>query len=339
MKDSIKVTSWNVEWLDKLYIDNSDEKKKKRFTAITDEIIKIDADILCMIESVKGEDKIIKYCDEILSNEYYPILSSDGEYKEKGRQWIWFLVKKELKDNAYLLPNKVYDDFAGGSWDVNYWGKYETERHRHYRHPQIMVYNWNSVNIEFIGLHTKSKFVNSGKSSWKAGGQKQNQFITEAIKARIKMTTEITNVRNYIDKKYEQISDPAIIVLGDLNDGPGKEYFEKNYLFFDLLTNLQGDIFSAEKYLNHALFDYKKELRWSTYFEDFIDPNRDPKILLDHIMFTQSLVNGKLPIIIKEKSGYIEHEIHDFINANNPKYARTSDHKPISIILSKNIND
>ncbi len=77
-------------------------------------------------------------------------------------------------------------------------------------------------------------------------------------------------------------------------------------------------------------------LRWSSYFKDFIDPGRNPKILLDHILFTQCLVNNSLAVIVESKSGYIEHEIHDSINANNARYACTSDHKPVSLIIREN---
>ena len=45
---------------------------------------------------------------------------------------------------------------------------------------------------------------------------------------------------------------PAIFVMGDLNDGPGKEPFERESLFFDLVSNLQGDVFFAKRFLNHA---------------------------------------------------------------------------------------
>ncbi len=86
------------------------------------------------------------------------------------------------------------------------------------------------------------------------------------------------------------------------------------YLFFDLLSNIQGDVFFASRFLNHALFDFPDHLRWSVYFKDFVDPVRDPHILLDHILFTQGLVDGKLPWQINAHAGKVEHEIHDLIN-------------------------
>lgn len=336
MKDSLKITSWNVEWLDKIWGEQIDYKKEKRLQAIKQEILELDSDILCMLESVKGEEKIKSFCSDFLEGKYQPVLAKLNDYKLKGRQWIWFIVKPELIDVVELLPTNIYDEFAGTTWNVNYWGDFESTKHKHYRHPQVLILNWQNTRIELMGLHTKSKFVRGGKSAWNSGGTKRNKFIEDAIKARIKMTTEITNVRNYIDKKFKQVSNPAIMVMGDLNDGPGKEYFEKQYIFFDLLSNLQGDVFSAKKFLNHALFDFPENLRWSVYFKDFIDPNRNPNILLDHILFTQSFVNNTLPIKINKKAGFVEHEVHDLINANNPKYANTSDHKPISIIIDKN---
>ncbi|RIV71572.1 endonuclease/exonuclease/phosphatase family protein [Flagellimonas aequoris] len=334
MSGNLKITSWNVEWLDKL-LDNVNDKKQKRIDAIAEELNTIDADVYCLQEGLKGEVKMELFCSSNLGGKYVPVKAVGNDYKMQGRQWIWFLVKKELKDQVSLLPTKIYDEFSSSSWDVNYWSDFETAQHKHYRHPQVLILNWQDVRLELIGLHTKSKYVQSGKSDWNAGGDRKKDFIKNAIKARIKMTTEVANVRDYINTKFNQVPNPAIMVMGDLNDGPGKEFFEKQFIFFDLLSNLQGDVFEAERFLNHALFDFEDNLRWSVHFKDFIDEDRDPKILLDHILFTQSLVDGSLPIIIESQSGYVEHEIHDLINANNPKYAQTSDHKPVSVVISK----
>ncbi len=287
------------------------------------------------MEGPPGESKITDVSNDIFNGEYVPVKASDGLYKQGGAQWIWFLVKRNLIDKCSLLPVETWSAYTGQKkWDVNYWSNFETEKHNHFRHPQVLVLNINGQRVEFIGLHLKSKFVNQGETKWKSGGQKQRDFILEALKARIKMTTEAADVRLYLDKKFEQLENPAVFVLGDFNDGPGKEYFENRYLFFDLISNIQGGIFEAHKFLNHALFDYPDELRWSVYFKDFVQPERNPKILLDHIMFTQPLVNWSLNICVEPKAGFIEHEIHDEINSRLNSTQKTSDHKPISVLLS-----
>jgi hypothetical protein len=261
------------------------------------------------------------------------IKANDGKYATLGDQWIWFLVRKNLTSKASLLEVGIYDAFSGKNWKVHYWGDFSEEDTKHYRHPQVLILDWNGFQIDFIGVHLKSKFINQGETMWELGGEKQKEFIQSALKARVKMTTEASNIRNYIEARFTQTIKPAIFVMGDFNDGPGKEYFEERYLFFDLLSNIQGDVFFASRYLNHALFDYPDHLRWTANFKDFVDRNRDPHILLDHILFTQGLVDGSLPWNIGSQAGIVEHEIHDTINATLPRSAKTSDHKPVSLTV------
>ncbi len=331
--ETLKITSWNVQHLDRLVGDNLDSIKEKRRDAIAQEIQEIAPDILCILEGPRGEEAIEKVTVDILQREYQVIKAPDGDYQIKGNQWIWFLVKKPLVNQASLLPAETWNQLTSKTWEVNYWGEKETSRHSHYRHPQVLIFNWQGQRIEFIGLHLKSKYVNRGQSNWASGGEKRSEFIRDAIKARIKLATEATNVRSYLDVKFEQVENPAIFVLGDLNDGPGKELFEEKYLFFDLLSNLQGDVFFAKRFLNHALFDYPHHLRWTVKFKDFIQPERNPHILLDHIMFTQPLVDGSLPFQVNSKAGWVEHEIHDLINASLTTKQKTSDHKPVSVVV------
>ncbi|MBN1184986.1 MAG: hypothetical protein JXB49_22060 [Bacteroidales bacterium] len=330
----LKITSWNIEHLDRLVTTTSTSLLKRK-QGIQLEIERLNSDIICLLEGPNGETKIETVAREVFNDQYLPVKASNGQYKQNGTQWIWFLVRQELIGQCSLLPVDTWSEFTGGiSWNVNYWGNFDTEMHKHYRHPQVLIFEFEGNRIEFIGLHLKSKFVNQGESMWGAGSSKRQEFIKEALKARIKMTTEATNVRKYIDRKFEQLRDPAIFVLGDFNDGPGKEFFENQYLFFDLISNIQGNIFEAHKFLNHALFDFPDALRWSVFFKDFIEPQRDPRILLDHIMFTQPLTNWNLNVCVEPKSGFIEHEVHDEINASLTSTQKTSDHKPISVVLS-----
>jgi endonuclease/exonuclease/phosphatase family metal-dependent hydrolase len=314
--------------------NNLGRDRQVRLDAIGQEIRDIDPDILCLIEAPKGEADIDRFVANTLGGAYTAIKATDGKYDTKGSQWIWFLVRNNISGNASLLPTATWDSFTESHWHVNYWCDFSSSRHEHYRHPQVLILDLNGQRVEFIGLHLKSKFVRGAESDWKAGGKRKNDFIKNAIKARIKMTTEATNVRKYINAKFDQVERPAIFVMGDLNDGPGKEYFEKNFLFFDLISNVQGDIFSANKFLNHALFDYPENLRWSVEFDDFTDSERDPHILLDHVLFTQGLTDGSLPLLVQPRAGFVEHEIHDLINAGLTSRQETSDHRPVSVNIT-----
>lgn len=329
----LKVVSWNVAHLDRLVQGNLNAAATKRRVAVIQEIRNLAPDILCLLEGPRGEQKIDQIATNLLGNEWMAVKAADGEYATLGDQWIWFLVKQNLANKVSLLPTSTWDAFTEKGWKCNFWGEFKESSHKHYRHPQVLVMDWNGLRVEFIGLHLKSKFVNQGERMWRAGGAEQEKFIRAALTARVKMTTEATNVRKYIDRKFEQLPNPAIFVMGDLNDGPGKEYFEERFLFFDLISNVQGDVFFASRFLNHALFDFPDNLRWTVSFQDFVDPNRRKEILLDHILFTQSLVDGSLPWRVHAHAGKVEHEVHDLINATLPGAAKTSDHKPVSVLV------
>lgn len=327
-----KITSWNIAHLDRL-LEATSEGSKRRRAAVVQEIREIDPDVLLILEGPKGAAAINRVSEELLGGDWVPItFPSDAAHATLGKQWIWFLVRRGLRDQMFLLEPATWKALCGDRWDCHFWGDTTASRHKHYRHPQVLVYQSDGFRAEFIGLHLKSKFVNHGQSMWNDPARRDD-FVREALKARIKMTTEATNVRHYVDMKFGQIENPAIFVMGDLNDGPGKEYFEDRYLFFDLVSNLQGEVFFARRFLNHALFDVPQELRWTVKFKDFVDPTRDPHILLDHIMFTQPLIDGSLPWRVGKKAGTVEHEIHDLINAQLRKTEHTSDHRPVSVTV------
>jgi len=333
--DKIKVTSWNIEHLRKVTGDLDSQNLIKRKEGIIQELNEINPDILCIVEGSNNEHEMEQFISDVFGDKKKLIKAINQDYEQRGTQYIWFVVDKKYYENCKLQPTEIWKSYTGcDNWDVNYWGEFSTKKHRYYRHPQVLLFEFRGHKIDLIGLHLKSKFLYPGwQGDWNAGGQKKEKVIREALEARIKLATEAIDVRKYINKRFEQVPYPGIFVMGDLNDGPGKELFENQYLFFDLVSNIQGDIFQADKYLNHALFDYKKNLRWSVYFEDIITPDRDPHILLDHIFFTQGLVNGKLPLQINENAGYIEHEIHDYLNSSLNYYQKTSDHKPISVVI------
>jgi hypothetical protein len=121
-------------------------------------------------------------------------------------------------------------------------------------------------------------------------------------------------------------------------------------LFFDLVSNLQGDVFFARRFLNHALFDFDDKLRWTTEFSDRIeewsrlqpssdalpwepiDPTRFQ--LLDHILFTQPLVAKNASPRVEAHAGLVEHTIHQRINSLLTKTNQTSDHIPVSVHIT-----
>ena len=370
----LKLTAWNVEHLGRPLRDLHNTQNKKRLKLISTQIIRMDSDILCICEAPADPRQIQSWIDlpiddggldgrykvatiegtldKVNNSSRTPLQTIGNLYATRGNQWIWFILKNDIFDNHFVRVQApdTWQSFTGvKEWTVYYWGNFSADTHRHYRHPQSLILNCDGYEIEIIGVHLKSKinrnqqFVDSERTAL------TEEYVTEALKNRIKLTTEALDIRMYINQRFEMEESPRIIICGDLNDGPGREFFERKYLFFDLLSNIQGDVFLASRFLNHALFDYAEHLRWSTQFNDRIERwalenfkgykrtssmlDNTRHQLIDHILFTQEFVDHNTSgLKVFPKAGYIEHLIHERVNSMDDRI-RTSDHRPLSLDL------
>ena len=64
-------------------------------------------------------------------------------------------------------------------------------------------------------------------------------------------------MRAYIDAILQQDITAKLMVMGDLNDGPGLDYFEKNFLTHNVIDILFGTLFWPEGTLRHAQHDVR----------------------------------------------------------------------------------
>ncbi|WP_179339538.1 endonuclease/exonuclease/phosphatase family protein [Winogradskyella ludwigii] len=347
---SLKISTWNVKHSQQLIEDDPSSIILERIRRVKATITEINADILLMVEGPKGEAKIIDFCHKVLDNAWVPVLlqgsndavgdrDRDYGYDMRGTQWLWYLVKPTVLAQCRIQAAIVWQSFIGGKhWQVNYWGQFERDDHEHFRQPQVLIYRLdNGKEIECIGVHLKSK-INKERITYDAEKNLTGAYVNTALKARVKLATEARNIRHYVDAKFRQLEAPALVILGDCNDGPGQDYFESNYLFFDLIQNLQGEVLMAEKYFNHVLFDVAKDLRWTARFRDpilKIPASKNP-LLIDHILVSQPLCNGSFPLKVNAKAGQVEHEIFERVNADSNSKTISSDHRPVSVFLSDN---
>jgi endonuclease/exonuclease/phosphatase family metal-dependent hydrolase len=343
----LKVTTWNIEHSNRLVSENPSAAVISRRQRVRETIESINPDILCIQEGPEGEKGIDDFSKQVLNQRWIPVLlrkegeplgQRDDEYNIAGTQWIWFLTKPELVENCRLQPPAVWKAFTKmETWTVHFWGKEKSSRHSHYRHPQVLIYDiGNGQEIELIGVHLKSK-INKKAVIRDENEELIGDYVTEAMKARVKLATEACNIRQYISAKFEQVENPGILVMGDCNDGPGKDIFEDQYLFFDLISNLQGDVMIAERFFNHALFDFAGHLRWTAKYRDEVSlppiPASKNPLLLDHILISQPLCRKNLSLEVNENAGAVEHEAYERSNAGAKSNTITSDHRPVTLKL------
>ena len=270
-----------------------------------------------------------------------------GEHNKK-----WPIIHPLFKpSNSEALDEPIIGDEQEGETAAVLGDK----EHGHYRHPQVLVLTIGDKRVDVIGCHFKSKF---GGDEYKAAGrarrkptisQQEKKMIKAveqtAVESRIKLSTEVSNVRYYIESRFRNEPDPAVFVCGDFNDAVGKEVIERKYPFHDIISNKQGHVFFASRFLNHTLFDYSQigteNHRWTTRFVDAWDPDRSPEILLDHIVFTQS-VSGSEALVntgmrVNAHAGRVEHSVHTAVNSVfTSENDFTSDHRPVTVDVQLN---
>jgi len=322
----LRITTWNVAWFGQLLkghtrtlprnskaVRGATEKALQALqrAKIAEQIIRLDPDVLCLQEgpSTGNVNRLESFCNQDLEGRWSVIKRPAGEpWHIRGSQGIFFLVRSTklaiwqprlLAQSAWFeateIESRVDINHVGSGEHNKKWpvihplfkpdGQPALEEplvgdesegdgvvdlgereHSHYRHPQVLVLTIGDKRVDIVGCHLKSKF---GGDDYRAAG--------------------IARFRNE--------PDPVVFVCGDFNDGVGREVFERQYLFHDAISNMQGDVFFASRFLNHALFDYSQgngeDHRWSARFVDVWDPVRKPEILLDHIVFTQSVVGSE----------------------------------------------
>src|SRR5439155_13782944 len=125
-----------------------------------------------------------------------------------------------------------------------------------------------------------------------------------------------------------------VIVLGDLNDGPGLDYFEENYLAHNVTDILVGSAFQPEEIFNHAQHDVPLAQRYTAVFDDFVTGTNNSHLLLDHILLSPGLLSttGLRKIAHSGKVHHAEYDAHT-VNAGLNREDRPSDHRPVSVQL------
>ena len=241
----------------------SKKKARDRIQAVGRFIQSLNADILYICEAPEGEAEMVEFADKVTPDFDLIKRQTGDSYETDGRQWQWFLVRKSLADQIEptLVPISIWRSFAAaqdnsisedGTWKVasprlkTIGGVKDVPvssrvTHEFSREPQILRFTLGGGHHEIIGTHLKSKFT-SGKprarrdgetfDDYLASSKKVRTYIAKSHEARVKLSSEALAVRAYIDQRFDQDADPSILVVGDLNDGPGKELMEREYLLW-----------------------------------------------------------------------------------------------------------
>lgn len=178
--------------------------------------------------------------------------------------------------------------------------------------------------IRIIVLHTKSKYVHRGESKWKDPLRRQ-EFIIEALLARRRISAEGFRLRTYLDNLLQDDLQHPIIVTGDFNDGPGRDYFERSYLTHNVTDIVLGSTFYPTLIFDHPIIkSVPAPALFTARFDDFVDEVKDRPLLLDHMLVSPALTTHVTDSGIAH--GEYESEI---VRTGVQRIERPSDHRPV----------
>jgi endonuclease/exonuclease/phosphatase family metal-dependent hydrolase len=342
---TIKVASMNGEWMNDWFTSDATEPAfKPTFTrdghasntAATATrsaalIRAVDPDILALEEAPSRREELALFISTYLSDAGLPryqfVIGDSG-----GAQKLALLYKPGAVTSLQLTPHSEVT-MVVDQWLADVDGDALLDSYQFTRTPLVVDVVLGAHKLRIIVLHTKSNFVNRGKEMWDNPATRQN-YVVEALKSRRRNSTEGMRLRTYLDSLLDADSSVRAIVMGDLNDGPGLDYFEEMYLSHNVTDILVGSAFEPEQLFAHAQHDVPPPDRYTAVFDDFVTGTQNAHLLLDHILMSPALIGGSGLRRVKG-SGRVHHAeyLAQVQNQGRNREDRPTDHRPVSVTL------
>jgi len=334
----MKIANWNIEWMNRWFSADRDDPELRpshEISGVTDikalcgrvarVIDDLEADVLTIQEGPSRLDEMELFVSQFLGNRY-TVIGPAG----KGQQKLFALIR----NNGSARDAAAVEETGSVRFDkpflVDVDGNLELEDYDMTREPLLFEVTdaATGTRIHIVSLHLKSKYVHLGRSLWE-DDQRRPEFVREAMEARRRISAEAMHVRRYLDELLEADLERPVIVTGDLNDGPGSDYFERHYLTHNIAGMLAGSPFDPPKMFRHGFIDREtRERNFTAIFDDFIDEINNRPILLDHILCSPG-------IYWDVTDGRVEHEVFDaqidHAASEDSRQHLPSDHRPQSV--------
>ena len=343
---SVLVCSFNVEWMNDWFTTDAepaafrDSFTRDGHTSDTAEtatrtagvIRAIDPDVLAIAEGPSRPDELQLFIDEYLTDDGQPrysfFLSDTG-----AQQRVGLLYKPGSVDAAQLAPHADVENMID-PWLADVDGVAKLDLYHFTRTPLVVNLTIGGRSLQVIVMHTKSNFINGGREMWEDPAQRQS-YVEVALKNRRRISTEGMRVRTYLDARLGADVTAPIIVLGDLNDGPGLDYFEELYLSHNVTDILVGSAFEPEWLFAHAQHDVQAADRYTAVFDDFVTGENGKHVLLDHILLSPGLNSSGAGLRKVAGSGAVRHVEYEaeVVNGGVNREDRPSDHRPVTVEL------
>lgn len=333
---TVRVCSINAEWMNHWFTRDADTTPQflPAFSGedsaparLAGTIEAIDPQILAIQEAPSRESELALFVEEYLDG-YEFFLSDAG-----GQQKLALLYKPDAVDSATLSR---HEEIAGliDEWQADVDGDAILDGYAFTRTPLVVDLVVGGNPLQVVVAHMKSNFINEGRELWENPATRQT-YVVAALKNRRRISTEGKRTRSFLDARVEADPNAAIIVLGDLNDGPGLDYFEDHYITHNVTDIIAGSVFAPENAFAHAQHDVPAAQRFTAEFEDFVPEPQVKRLLLDHVMVSPGLL-GSGGLRKSDSSGAVYHAEWEanVSGTGEDRNDRPTDHRPVGVDLA-----
>jgi exonuclease III len=332
------LVNFNIEWMNDWFvgggqiqfrqnnpakgIDDVDNLAKR----VANLILNSNPDVLTVEEGPSDIREMQLFVSTYLSQNNLPLFDVFGG-TDGSSQKIYALVKKGGALRNYMLANDALTEGLKDNWETDVNGDCMVQPYKFTRLPIVIEGDLaDGSRCRIITMHTKSNYVHNGADLWN-NLQTRQQFINIALESRRRISTEAMRIRQYLNDILAADPNAKIIITGDLNDGPGLDYFELRYLTHNVIDIILGSTFEYENLFRHSFINrINPNDRYTVEFFDYVD-DVNKKLLLDHIAVSPALA-GSIA-----NSGILHNEYNNAIDpaAASSRQQRPSDHRPVFV--------
>ena len=329
----MRLTTYNVEWFSNLFNDAGrlmedakwsgryDVKRFEQIEALGIVFNALDADGVMIIEAPDGHRKR----DGVVALETFA-----RKMGLRANRAVMGFVNDTQQEIAFLydphVMTAVHDPKGDPRFDQDYKIDLNTdaapEKVRWSKPPlELAIETKSGIRLRLIGVHAKSKAPHGARSNAEA--------MRIAIENRRKQLAQCIWLRERVDDHLDQGEN--LVVLGDFNDGPGLDEYEK--LFgrsgVEIVLGGDGDVPLFDPHAAAMIGQTDGAFPVSTRFW-LEDQKRWLETLLDYVMVSPTLLD-------RARDWRIWHPVDDPRIAAVPELAQAlftaSDHFPVTVEL------
>lgn len=335
----LKLAVYNMEWMVKLFDRQGDLKTDpdslKRAEHLAEVVKTMDPDIIGIVEGPDTTKDGSKTASEQIK-EWADHFGLDADYKavhgfpSGGRQELCALYKSSKVTVSHKPTQSQNKNPFNQPFLVDTNEELIKEHYIHWRPPLELsvkpAAGGNEV-ARIIVAHAKSKGIFDRVDF--------ARFEQLSERNRRKLFAECFSIRQRCDQWLKDKPDRAVIVMGDINDGFGTDYYEQRFCR-SAVEILLGDVWHPELILQSILETKPKvgKFGWTPSTSRFTDTvtNDTLNVLIDHILVSRSV--KVLDAIVWNP--YMDHKPESkdqAVNAIKKHLKVAADHFPVSVMV------